>query len=182
MAATFYEHPVRTRLCTAALIWSEDRRGPRVVRIFFPAVPGMIGAAFPGAERKSAGAVTKLGDELAAFAEGQPVSFDTALLDMGRVTPFQRKVLAVLAAIPRGKVMSYGGVAAKTGSPGGARAAGRCCAKNPFPVVYPCHRVIRADGSLGGFLGGLELKRALLEMEGIRFGKDGKVLPGQILG
>ncbi len=181
MPASFYYHPIRTRLCPAAILWSEDGRRPRVARILFPAVFGRIGGTFPGTMRKSTRAVTKLGEDLAAFAEGRPVSFDTALLDMDQVTPFQRKVLAALAAIPRGKVMSYGGLAAKTGSPGGARAAGQGCGKNPFPVVYPCHRVIRADGSLGGFFGGLELKRALLEMEGIRFDKGGKVLREYIL-
>ncbi|MCU0582772.1 MAG: methylated-DNA--[protein]-cysteine S-methyltransferase [Syntrophales bacterium] len=76
--------------------------------------------------------------------------------------------------------MSYGGVASKTGAPGGARAAGQGCAKNPFPILFPCHRVIRSDGSLGGFGGGLKLKRALLEMEGIRFDKNGTVLPEHI--
>ena len=181
MPASFYYHPIRTRLCPAAILWSEDGRGPRVLRIFFPAAFGIIGGTFPGAGRKSNSAIRKLGEDLVSFAEGRPVSFDTALLDRDRVTPFQRKVLAALAAIPRGKVMSYGGLAARTGSPGGARAAGQGCGKNPFPVVYPCHRVIRADGSLGGFFGGLELKRALLEMEGIRFDKGGKVLREYIL-
>ena len=181
MTAGIYHHFIQTRLCPAAIIWSDDGRGPRVVRIFFPAAPGIIGGTFPGAVRKSAGAVTKLGEDLVAFAEGKPVSFDTALLDMDRLTPFQRKVLSALAAIPPGKVMSYGGVAARTGSPGGARAAGQGCGKNPFPVVYPCHRVIRADGSLGGYVGGPKRKRALLELEGIRFDKGGKVLPEHIL-
>jgi len=181
MSANVYYHLIQTRFRPAAIIWSEKGRGPRVVRIFFPAVFGIIGGTFPGAERKSNSAVSRLGEDLIAFTEGKPVSFDTALLDMDRATPFQRKVLAALAAIPRGKVMSYGCVAAKTGSPGGARAAGRGCGRNPFPLVYPCHRVIRADGSPGGFFGGLTLKRALLEMEGIRFDKGGKVLQEYIL-
>jgi methylated-DNA-[protein]-cysteine S-methyltransferase len=91
------------------------------------------------------------------------------------VPPYYRKLLHALAEIPRGKVRTYGEVASRTGAPGGARAAGQGCAKNPFPLVFPCHRVIRSDGSLGGFGGGLELKRALLEMEGVRFDRSGRV-------
>ena len=181
----YFHHCVKTRLGKAAIVWSGVGRTFRIVRICLPAPEAAlmreIRTLFPGAAAKSCGAVTALAGRLQAFMAGKPVSFDTAALDTSRVPPYPRKVLAALAAIPRGNVMSYGGVASITGAPGGARAAGQGCGKNPFPVVYPCHRVIRADGSLGGFGGGLMLKRALLEMEGIRFDKGGKVLPEYIL-
>ncbi|MGE5856130.1 MAG: methylated-DNA--[protein]-cysteine S-methyltransferase, partial [Syntrophaceae bacterium] len=167
------------------IVWSEEGKAFRIVRIELPAskgdITGTVRRVFPAAEAKSCSATAALAGHLQAFMAGKPVSFDIAALDMSRLPSYHRKVLAALAAIPRGKVMSYGGLALKTGSPGGARAAGQGCGKNPFPIVYPCHRVIRADGSLGGFGGGLPLKRALLETEGIQFDKSGKVLPEYIL-
>jgi methylated-DNA-[protein]-cysteine S-methyltransferase len=61
------------------------------------------------------------------------------------------------------------------GVPGGARAVGRALARNPFPVVIPCHRAVRTDGDLGGYQGGVPMKRALLEMEGVAFTEAGRV-------
>ena len=78
--------------------------------------------------------------------------------------------------IPRGRVSSYGLIAARIGSPGGARAVGRALATNPFPIVVPCHRAIRSDGRLGGFQGGAGMKRALLEQEGIAVSPEGRVV------
>ena len=72
-------------------------------------------------------------------------------------------------AIPRGRVSTYKLIANHIGYPTGARAVGTALATNPFPIIIPCHRAIRADGTLGGFQGGLNMKRALLEMEGINF-------------
>jgi methylated-DNA-[protein]-cysteine S-methyltransferase len=176
---------VETRLGKAAIVWSVSGQDVRIVRICLPAseeiVMRELRRMFPAAAVKSCGVVAALAGQLQAFMEGKPFSFDTNALDMSRLPSYHRKVLAALAGIPRGNVMSYGGVAAKTGSPGGARAAGQGCGKNPFPLVYPCHRVIRADGSLGGFGGGLRLKRSLLDMEGVRFDAKGKVLPEYIL-
>lgn len=183
--APHFHHLFKTRLGKAAIVWSDSGRDVRIVRICLPAseeaVMREIRRMFPEAAAKSRGAVAALARQLQAFMEGKAVAFDTAAFDMSRVPPYHRNVLAALAAIPRGNVMSYGGVAAKTGSPGGARAAGQGCGKNPFPIVFPCHRVIRSDGSLGGFGGGLALKRALLEMEGVLFDRTGKVLPEYII-
>jgi methylated-DNA-[protein]-cysteine S-methyltransferase len=80
---------------------------------------------------------------------------------------FTDKVLAVVAKIPRGKVMSYGEVAAAAGSPGAARAVGNIMMHNNDPKI-PCHRVINADGSLGGYNGLQGTKRKLLLKEGVK--------------
>ena len=77
--------------------------------------------------------------------------------------------------------MTYGGVATAVGVSGGARAGGNVMAGNFFPLVIPCHRVIRSDGSLGGFGGGLAMKRALLEREGVAFDRKGCVVSKHIL-
>lgn len=87
-------------------------------------------------------------------------------LDLDGYTEFQTQVLERVRAIPRGEVLTYGQVAADVGRPGAARAVGATMAANPVCVIIPCHRVIAGDGGLGGFGGGLPLKRRMLEMEG----------------
>jgi methylated-DNA-[protein]-cysteine S-methyltransferase len=176
---------VETPFGEAAIVWAGNAASPRVLRVFLPARAGEalreIRRMFPGAATKSCEVVTKLGEDLLAFTEGKTVSFDAAAIDLSGVPPFHKKVLRALTNIPRGKVSTYGAVAGNTGAPDGARAAGQGCAKNPFPPIFPCHRVVRSDGSLGGFGGGLRLKRTLLEMEGVQFDSTGKVEPEFIL-
>jgi len=183
--ATYYYDFVKTRFGLAAIVWFEDERGFRITRVLLPVpeerILQAIGMAFPVATRKSCTIVRKFAKALQIFTEGRDTSFDTSVLEMSDAPPFHRKVLRALETISKGKVSTYGTIAAKSGAPGGARAAGQGCANNPFPLVFPCHRVIRSDGSLGGFGGGLKLKRALLEIEGVRFDKNGKVMPEFIL-
>ena len=96
--------------------------------------------------------------------------------DLGTCSVFQQRVLRAEHAIPRGSVSTYGAIAAHLGASGSARAVGRALATNPFPIIVPCHRAIRADGYLGGYQGGVEMKRALLEMEGVSLTSDGRVV------
>ncbi len=78
---------------------------------------------------------------------------------------FQLRVWRVLTRIPYGETRSYGEVAAAAGIPGGARAVGGACRANPVAILVPCHRVVRSDGALGGYGGGLRLKQFLLDLE-----------------
>ncbi|MDE3070796.1 MAG: methylated-DNA--[protein]-cysteine S-methyltransferase [Acidobacteriota bacterium] len=87
-------------------------------------------------------------------------------LDLQLAHGFRREVLDHLARVPYGATVSYGGLAAAAGSPRAVRAAGSACATNPLPIVVPCHRVLRSDGSLGRYGGGAHVKRALLLLEG----------------
>jgi methylated-DNA-[protein]-cysteine S-methyltransferase len=91
-------------------------------------------------------------------------AFDVPL-DLRLAKGFRRSVLAWLQQIPYGATESYARVAAATGSPRAVRAVGSACATNPVPIVVPCHRVVRSDGSAGGYAGGPEAKRALLSLE-----------------
>lgn len=87
-------------------------------------------------------------------------------LDLGGLTGFSRTVLDALRRhAPRGTVLTYGRLAALCGSPRAARAVGGVMARNPWPLLYPCHRVLAADLGLGGFGPGLPLKRTLLSLE-----------------
>jgi methylated-DNA-[protein]-cysteine S-methyltransferase len=81
------------------------------------------------------------------------------------VTPFQKKVLESMKMIPYGQTMSYQALAESIGIPKGSRAVGNACGANPLPLYYPCHRVIKSDGGLGGFSGGLSIKKQLLLLE-----------------
>jgi methylated-DNA-[protein]-cysteine S-methyltransferase len=103
--------------------------------------------------------------ELEEYFDGRRRSFDL-VLDWSLIGPFGRRVLRVTSEIPYGGVLSYGEVAAEAGSPRGSRAAGNALGSNPIPIVIPCHRVLRSGGALGGYGGGLERKRWLLELEG----------------
>ncbi len=80
-------------------------------------------------------------------------------------TEFQKKVWNELAKIPFGKTFSYGEIAGKIRNQKAVRAVGTANGRNPLAIIVPCHRVIAADGGLGGFAGGLEIKRKLLELE-----------------
>jgi methylated-DNA-[protein]-cysteine S-methyltransferase len=90
--------------------------------------------------------------------------------DLSGMTPFRKKVMQELFKVPPGETVTYGELAAAAGSPGAARAVGNVMATNPVPLFVPCHRVVATDG-LGGFTGGLDVKRALLKIEGTRVTK-----------
>lgn len=103
--------------------------------------------------------------ELDEYFGGRRSAFDLAV-DWSPMRDFQRRVLRATAAIPFGGHASYGEVAERAGNPRAFRAAGTALGRNPIPIVIPCHRVWAAGGKLGGYTGGLERKRALLELEG----------------
>lgn len=86
-------------------------------------------------------------------------------LDLSRQTPFRRQVLQALSKVEFGFYLSYRKLAEKVNAPKASRAVGTCCKMNPFPLLIPCHRVIRSDGSLGEFNGGVEIKKRLLQFE-----------------
>lgn len=104
---------------------------------------------------------------LQAYANGEEVDFSDVRIDDRHLTDFGRKIVRACRRIPRGKTRGYGELAAKCGSPGAARAVGQVMARNRFPLVVPCHRVLAAGGLIGGFSApqGLTMKRRLLAIE-----------------
>nr|WP_240615920.1 methylated-DNA--[protein]-cysteine S-methyltransferase [Nakamurella deserti] len=103
--------------------------------------------------------------ELEEYFSGRRRVFDVPV-DLRLAAGFRRTVLEHLPEVPFGEVASYGGVAGLSGNPRAVRAVGTACGTNPVPIVVPCHRVVRSDGALGGYLGGVEAKRTLLALEG----------------
>ncbi|WP_269447050.1 methylated-DNA--[protein]-cysteine S-methyltransferase [Devriesea agamarum] len=101
--------------------------------------------------------------ELMRYARGELTSFSVPFKLNG--TPFQRKVWEALSRIPYGKTTTYGELAAEIGVPRAAQAVGAAVGANPVSIIVPCHRVIGATGSLTGYAGGLDTKRALLQLE-----------------
>lgn len=113
---------------------------------------------------KAPARVDAAAQQLDEYFAGHRTAFDLPV-DLGLSHGFRRQVLQHLTDIRYGHTESYSEVAAAVGSPKAVRAVGSACATNPLPVIVPCHRVLRADGSLGGYLGGLDAKRTLLELE-----------------
>ena len=165
---------------TLSIVWQEGEAGPRVRRILLPSgqapAQDLVQAAFPGASPRSYPALDDLRERMQRFLGGEPTHFDLDLLALEQCAGFQRQVLLAEFQVPRGWVTTYGRLARHVGVPGGARAAGGALAHNPFPIVIPCHRAIRSDGHLGGFQGGLAMKRGLLELEGVTITPAGAVL------
>ena len=113
-----------------------------------------------GAQRWRGIARKEIGDYLAG-----KLRLFSALCDLDGLPPFTRAVLKVTAQIPYGEVRSYRWIANKLGHPNAARAVGNALAKNPVPIIIPCHRVVRSDGSIGGFALGGRWKKRLLNLE-----------------
>jgi O-6-methylguanine DNA methyltransferase len=108
--------------------------------------------------------IEQAGRQLAEYFARQRQRFDLPLAPEG--TPFQRRVWDAVAQIPYGQTRSYWWVAVRMGDPYAFRAVGAANGANPLPIIIPCHRVIRHDGSLGGYSAGLDWKRFLLALEG----------------
>lgn len=104
--------------------------------------------------------------ELAEYFRGRRRTFGVTA-DFTLAGDFQRRVLRQLATVRFGQLTTYGELAKRVGKPGAARAVGVAMAKNPLPILVPCHRVVASDGSLGGFSGGLDVKRRLHAHEGV---------------
>ena len=105
-------------------------------------------------------------EQLEAYLEGESVAFDLPV-DLRLVrSPFQRDVLTELQRVPRGEVTTYGALSARIGRPRAVRATGTALGRNPIPIIVPCHRVLPSSGGVGGYGGGPERKRVLLELEG----------------
>jgi len=162
-----------------ALLWSIVSGQPRVMRVLLSR-PGrsaeeLVSGAFPQARSAEVPQIGALADDIRSFLSGEDIRFSLSMIDLGMCPKFQQEVLRAEHRIPRGMVSTYADIAGHLDRPRAARAVGNALARNPFPVIIPCHRAIRSDGSLGGFQGGIAMKRRLLEMEGLELKQAGMV-------
>jgi methylated-DNA-[protein]-cysteine S-methyltransferase len=145
--------------------------GDGLLRIQLPdtektAVKSRLLNGIEGAKRKKFEFST-LKTKILAYYQGKPVNFNDVKVDIGDFTPFQQKVFRNLRKVKSGKTVTYGQLAKLSGNPRAARAIGSVMAANPLPLIIPCHRVIRADGSIGQFsgFGGTRTKKRMLDLE-----------------
>jgi methylated-DNA-[protein]-cysteine S-methyltransferase len=122
-----------------------------------------VGFTAPRAPQGDAAALATAAIQLEQYFAGERTEFELDLELAG--TPFERRVWEEVRAIPYGRTATYAEIARRVGHPGASRAVGRANARNPVAVIVPCHRVVGSNGSLTGYAGGLEMKRALLDLE-----------------
>jgi methylated-DNA-[protein]-cysteine S-methyltransferase len=131
------------------------------------------GAAVPAA-------IDRVIADLKSYLTGRNVDFDAVAVDLPRIAPFEAKVYAAARAIPWGQTLSYGELARQISSPEAAREVGRALARNPVPIVIPCHRILAKGHRIGGFSapGGTRTKERLLMLEGAHVEAETPLLPG----
>lgn len=159
-----------TALGTCALAWNDVgvvavRLPDATARLTERALLAELGEAAPA---EPTGPIAELVQRITRHLGGEPQRFDDAVLDERAVPPFFARVYAATRAIPSGATQTYGELAEGLGSKGASRAVGQALARNPFPVLVPCHRVLAHGGAPGGFsaAGGLVTKAKLLQLEG----------------
>ena len=165
---------------SVGIIWAGQNENSRIIRILL-SKPGLsaekqVSGLYPDSQESSCALVDLIADSIKGLLEGDKIGFSLDVADLSLCTEFQRNVLRAEHGIPRGSVSTYRLIAEYLGKKNGARAVGNALATNPFPLIVPCHRAVRSDRHLGGYQGGLEMKRALLEKEGILFDNAGRVI------
>jgi methylated-DNA-[protein]-cysteine S-methyltransferase len=161
------------------LVWQLVKTSPKVERIFLPCRSGELSEKIEKEYYEVNIVARSIPSDVAGriikMYAGEESSFSLSGLNLSKLTNFSAKVLRHACKIPRGKVTTYSGIAAALGTPHAVRAVGTVLANNPFPIIIPCHRVVRADGSLGGFGGGIKMKKELLAKEGVVLDKKERV-------
>ena len=170
----------KTPFGPVAVVWEEMDGLPKVFRVLLskPGSPAEAAAArlYPGSHPASCAAIDAVARGIRDFLAGEDAVFSLDSAAMATRPAFQQSVLRAEHAIPRGRVSTYGLIAAHLGNPKAVRAVGNALATNPFPIIVPCHRAIRTGGELGGYQGGPQMKRVLLAREGIAFDAAGRAV------
>jgi len=170
---------------SVAILWAIHGRHPTILRILL-SKPGLsakevLKSLFSDSTPSSCADIDVVADQIMAFLSGREVSFSLDIARLDLCSAFQQRELRAEHGIPRGSVSTYKRIAKYLGNVQGARAVGTALANNPFPIIVPCHRAIRSDGTLGGFQGGVEMKQVLLEMEGVLFDDLDHVVSEQVV-
>lgn len=164
---------------SVGVIWTGLNDNPKIVRILL-SKPGLsaedqVSELYPNLQASSCAEIDDVATAIKRLLEGEDIELSLNIADLSLCTEFQQLVLRAEHRIPRGSISTYKLIAEYLGKRNGARAVGNALANNPFPLIVPCHRAIRSDRQLGGYQGGLEMKRALLENEDIPFDDTGRV-------
>jgi len=165
---------------SVGIIWIRKNDIPLIIRVLLSR-PGLsaenqTSELYPNSKASSCAEIDALATAIIGLLEGEAIQFSLDMAALSLCTDFQQLVLRAEHRIPRRSVSTYQLIAEYLGKRNGARAVGNALANNPFPLIVPCHRAIRSDRHLGGYQGGLEMKRALLEKEGVSFDDRGRVI------
>ena len=165
---------------SVGVIWTGLNDNPKIVRILL-SKPGLssedqASELYPNSQASSCAKIDDIATDIKGLLEGEEIAFSLDAAALSLCTEFQQLVLRAEHGIPRGSVSTYKLIAEYLEKRNGARAVGNALANNPFPLIVPCHRAIRSDRHLGGYQGGRDMKRALLEKEGIPFDDAGRVV------
>jgi methylated-DNA-[protein]-cysteine S-methyltransferase len=180
-----YYHVVATPFGHVGVVWSRQKRQSILKRVFLPQGRRRLLRAMKGSYREMQQYcdkdISSLCKKICDYLTGKKVTFEIDKLDISSLKSFQRAVLMTERKTPYGRVTTYCRLARAIGRHKAARAVGTALAHNPFPIIIPCHRTIRANGTIGGFQGGSAMKRRFLELEGVTFTLPGKVTPACIV-
>lgn len=162
-----------------SIIWKPHGKSILIQRIFLSnslhSASEQQQIKFPSAQSGNHSVISTLIDKIQNFFDGNRESFSLDLLDFSDCPPFQKLVIKTEATIPCGKVSTYKQIAQHLGKPTASRAVANFLAKNPFPIMIPCHRILRSDGSISRYQGGNSMKRELLNNEGVEINSKFKV-------
>jgi methylated-DNA-[protein]-cysteine S-methyltransferase len=164
---------------SVAVVWARVNDNLKIARILL-SKPGLsaedqVCELYPNSQASSCAEIDDIATAIKGFLEGEAIEFSLDVVDLSLCSEFQQRVLRAEHGIPRGSISTYQLIGKYLGKRNAARAVGNALANNPFPLIVPCHRAIRSDRHLGGYQGGLEMKRTLLEKEGIPFDDAGRV-------
>jgi len=173
--------PVEFHLGEIGLVWQFYVDAPLLIRVLMPdgqrTFLSQLRQLYPEARSRSHPTIDVICRQLERYDQGKDIAFSVPEVGPQPWSNFYRRVWTETAKIPRGKVSTYGQVANKISNPRAARAVGTALAKNPFPLLIPCHRVIQSSGELGNYsAGGPTVKRHLLVREGVLFDCQGRVM------
>ncbi len=159
------------------ILWKLKNNLPKIYKIFFNFEnPILMNSMIGNNSERSCRMIDATIKNINLYFIGKIIKFDLDIIDLDICSNFQKKVILTEYNIPRGYVSTYKRISNHIQKPDSSRAVGNALAKNPFPIIIPCHRAIRSDGSLGGYQGGIQMKYQLLKMEGINFNENQKVL------
>jgi len=152
-----------------AIIWKAENGEVKIKRILISipeaSVEQRVAVNFPDVVPGLSKETVQLSEKIKKYCKGEAVEFSLKYLDFSGVPEFRKKVYKKLFETRRGETLSYGELAGLAGYYGAARAVGTAMKNNSFPLIIPCHRVIKADGSYGKFFGAEKLKKKLIEEE-----------------
>jgi methylated-DNA-[protein]-cysteine S-methyltransferase len=171
----------KSKFCNITIFWYFTNTTPKITRIYLKEKSELSKLGILNNLKKyTCNMVDDLTSDMIEFFNGIAVKFNLDTIDINLCPDFQKQVLLAEYNIPRGYVSTYKRIATFLGYLKGSRAVGNALANNPFPLIIPCHRAVKSNGELGGYQGGIKMKKVLLQLEGIKFDEENRVISKNI--